>query len=156
MLAFFLFTSSGDPIHLLTIFKTSKSQCGLEITGGSSSREMEFVQVQPCSRWVCSIPEGKCVVPRGVQTTAIGKSRPASTRRRCKSSRKKKALKWYTRQVKVEWKPPPKEKKPTHWHFSFCVFVLLALNTFYIFIIWQWFWKMSPTLHFPTFSFPVY
>ena len=37
--------SSGDPIHLQTFFKTSKSQCGLKITGGSSSRKvLEFSQ----------------------------------------------------------------------------------------------------------------
>ena len=84
--------SSGDPTHLLTLFGHRGVKMAWRSQGGvRPNMQLEFIQFQPCSRWVRSIPEGNCVVPRGVRTTAIGKSRPASMRRRCKSSRKKKS-----------------------------------------------------------------
>ena len=62
-------------------------------------------------RWVRSIPEGKCVVPRGVRTTALDQlslPREACTLGQ-QSTVRRATLGW---RLRVEWKPPPKEKKP--------------------------------------------
>ena len=113
--------SSGDPTHLLTLFGHrgvkmawrpggkwwgSAKKHSSEVFAQRPARLIRRSKLIPGSdgvhpilegpRWVRFIPEGNLCSPKGSSDIL---------------SRKKKALKWYTRQEKVEWKPPPKSKK---------------------------------------------